>query len=87
MELIMLGFKKTPYLENVAKLFIFDYLLKFVKYSHLSNKRGVHTYQLWKIPLSTERRNPPSTFIDFITKVSDIIAEPTEDFSLGHFEL
>ena len=28
----MLGFKKTPYLENVAKLIIFDYLLKFVKY-------------------------------------------------------
>ena len=29
----------------------------------------------------------PSTFIDFITKVSDIIAEPNDDFSHGHFEL
>ena len=26
-------------------------------------------------------------FIDFITKVSDIIAEPNEDFFQGHFEL
>ena len=52
----------------------------------LSNKRGVHAYRFWKIPPST-KRNPPSTFIDFITKVSDIIAEPNEDFSHGHFEL
>ena len=55
-------------------------------YSPLSNKRGVHDYQFGKIPPST-KRNPPSTFIDFITKVSDIIAEPNEDFSHGHFEL
>ena len=26
-------------------------------------------------------------FIDFITKVSDIIAEPNEDFSHNHFEI
>ena len=26
-------------------------------------------------------------FIDFITKVSDIIAEPSEDFFHSHFEL
>ena len=26
-------------------------------------------------------------FIDFITKVSDVIAEPNKDFSLSHFEL
>ena len=32
------------------------------------------------------KKNPPSTFIDFITKVSDIIAEPNDDF-LSHFEL
>ena len=25
-----------------------------------------------------QKKNPPSTFIDFITKVSDIIAEPYE---------
>ena len=53
---------------------------------HLSNKRGVHAYQFWKIPHST-KWNPPSTFIDFITKVSNIIAEPNEDFSHSHFEL
>ena len=29
----------------------------------------------------------PSTFIEFITKVSDIIAEPNDDFSHSHFEL
>ena len=85
MELIMLGFKKTPYLENVAKLIIFDYLLKFVKYSHLSNKRGVHAYRLWKIPPSTKKESP-STFIDFITKVTDFIAEPNDNFSYSHFE-
>ena len=26
-------------------------------------------------------------FIDFITKVSDFIAEPNDDFSYSHFEL
>jgi hypothetical protein len=34
-----------------------------------------------------QKKNPPSTFIDFITKVSNIIAEPNEIFSHGHFEL
>ena len=34
------------------------------------------------------KKNPPSTFNDFITKVSDIIAETNdEDFSHDHFEL
>ena len=33
------------------------------------------------------KKNPPSSFIDFITKVSDIIAEPNDDFSHGHFEI
>jgi hypothetical protein len=33
------------------------------------------------------KQNPPSTFIDFITKLSDILTEPDDDFSHGHFEL
>ena len=33
------------------------------------------------------KKNPPSTFIDFITKVSDIIAETNDDFSHNHFKL
>ena len=34
-----------------------------------------------------QKKNPPSSFIDFITKVSDIIAEPDDNFSHDHFEL
>ena len=34
-----------------------------------------------------QKKNPPSMFIDFITKVSDIVAEPNDVFSHGHFEL
>ena len=34
-----------------------------------------------------QKKIPPSTFIDFITKVSDIIAETNDDFSYNHFEL
>ena len=45
-----------------------------------------HAYQFWKIPPSS-KKNPPSSFIDFITKVSDIIAEPDDNFSHDHFEL
>ena len=55
-------------------------------YSHLSNKRGAHAYRFWKIPPST-KKNPPSTFIDFITKVSNIIAEPNESRSFWAIEL
>ena len=33
------------------------------------------------------QKNPPSTFINFITKVFDIIAETNEKFSHDHFEL
>ena len=33
------------------------------------------------------KKNPPSTFIDIITKVSDFIAEPNDNFSYSHFEL
>ena len=55
-------------------------------YSHLSNKRGAHAYQFWKISPSS-KKNLPSSFIDFITKVSDIIAEPDDNFSHDHFEL
>jgi hypothetical protein len=33
------------------------------------------------------QKKSPSMFIDFITKVSDIIAEPNDNFSNGHFEL
>ena len=49
------------------------------QYINCSNKRGLHDYQFWKIL--------PSTFNDFITKVSYVIVEPNEDFSHGHFEL
>ena len=57
-----------------------------IRYSHLSNKRGAHAYQFWKIPPSS-KKNSPSSFIDFITKVSDINAEPDDNFSHDHFEL
>ena len=63
-----------------------NFYVKSVAYSHLSNKRGAHAYQFWKIPPSS-KKNPPSSFIDFITKVSDIIAEPDDNFSHDHFEL
>ena len=33
------------------------------------------------------KKNSPSLFIDFITKMSDIIAEPDDNFSYDHFEL
>ena len=49
------------------------------QYINYSNKRGLHDYQFWKIL--------PSTFNDFITKVSYVIVEPNEDFSHGNFEL
>ena len=55
-------------------------------YSHLSNKREVTLTDFDKISPST-KKNPPSTFIDFITKVSNIIAEINDDFSHDHFEL
>ena len=54
-------------------------------YSHLSNNREVTLTDFEKFP--PPQKNPPSTFIDFITKVSDIIAEPNNDFSHSHFEL
>jgi len=38
-------------------------------------------------PPQKEIHPPRLMFIDFITKVSDIIAEPNEHFSHGHFEL
>ena len=31
--------------------------------------------------------NPPSTFIDFIAKLSDILTEPNDNFYHGHFGL
>ena len=58
----------------------------YFHYSHLSNKRGAHAYQFWKNS-TLLKKNPPSSFIDFITKVSDIIAEPDDNFSHYHFEL
>ena len=33
------------------------------------------------------KKNPLSTFIDFITKLSKILTEPNDDFSYGHFKL
>ena len=42
----------------------------------------------WFLKNSTlHKKNPPSMFIGFITKVSDIIAEANDDFSHDHFEL
>jgi hypothetical protein len=35
----------------------------------------------------TDFEKSPSTFIDFITKVYDIIAGTNDDFSHDHFEL
>ena len=52
--------------------------LHLCKYSHLSNKRDV--------TLTNFEKNPPSMFIDFIIKVSAIIAEPNDNFIHGHFE-
>jgi hypothetical protein len=34
-----------------------------------------------------QKKNSPSTFIDFIVKVSDIIAETNDNCSHDHFEL
>ena len=34
-----------------------------------------------------QKKKYPSTFMDFITKVSDNIAETNDDFSHDHFEL
>ena len=73
--------------SNISQMFGSIWADRFNKlYSHLSNKRGAHAYQFWKIPPSS-KKNPPSSFIDFITKVSDIIAEPDDNFSHDYFEL
>ena len=40
-----------------------------------------------KFHLPQKENHPPRTYIDYVTKVSDIIAEPDEDFSHGYFEL
>ena len=55
-------------------------------YSHLSNKCGVPRLPIL-INSTLHKMKSPSTFVDFITKVSDVIAEPNKDFSLSHFEL
>ena len=91
--LILEGFSSSPlfYPESTNVLsgnyryFIFLQRKSFYlrknkcQYSHYSNKRDV--------TLTNFEKNPPSMFIDFIIKVSDIIAEPNDDFPLCHFEL
>ena len=81
---------QSPYYHASEHLLLASYYMysSYCMYSHLSNKRGAHVYQFWKIPPSSKKKkNPPSSFIDFITKVSDIIAEPDDNFSHDHFEL
>ena len=51
-------------------------------YTHLSNKREVMLTDFGKF--HPPQKNPPSIFIDFTTKLSDIL---NENFSHGHFEL
>ena len=55
-------------------------------YSHLSNKRIKVTFTDFE-KFHPPQKNPPSTFIDLITKLSDILTEPDDDFSHSHFEL
>ena len=55
------------------------------EYSHLSNKREVTLTDFEKF--HPPQKNPPSTFIDFITKLSYILTQPEDAFSHGHFEL
>ena len=66
-------------------------------YSHLSNKRGAHTYRFWKIPPSTKKSTlhvywflrffPPSTphllelCISFFHKIPPSTFIPTSTFS------
>ena len=35
-------------------------------YSHLSNKRGAHAYQFWKIPPSSKKISPPRLLISLL---------------------
>ena len=55
------------------------------KYSHLSDKREVMLTNFGKF--HPPQKNPPSTFIDFITKLSNILTEQNDNFNHGHFEL
>ena len=59
--------------------------MRVTGYSHLFNKREFTLTDFEKF--HPPQKNPCSTFIDFITKVSDIIPEPNDDFSHRHFEL
>ena len=64
-----------------------SYRVEIVRHgTHLSNKRDVKLTDFGKFH-PAQNKSPPCMFIDFITKVSDVIAEPNEDFSHGHFEL
>ena len=48
-------------------------------YTHLSNKRDVMLTDLRKFH-PAQKENPPCTFIDFITKLWDILTEPNDGF-------
>ena len=52
--------KTTHPVRLLGPVWLFD---PVSEYSHLSNKRGAHSYRFWKIPPST-KKNPSSTFID-----------------------
>ena len=40
--------------------------LRINTYSHLSNKRGAHAYQFWKIPPSSKKIPPPRLLISLL---------------------
>ena len=59
-------------------------------YSHLSNRCDVTLTDFGKFH-PTQNKNPPCTFIDFITKLSvktfNILTESNEDLSHDYFKL
>ena len=61
------------------------YVFSEITYSHLSKKRNVKLTDFGKFH-PAQNNNLPCTFIDFI-KTFNILTEPNEDFSHGHFEL
>jgi hypothetical protein len=54
-------------------------------YCHLSNKREVTLTDFEKF--HRPQKKNPAAFIDFITKLSDILTEPDDDFFHDHFDL
>jgi hypothetical protein len=72
------GVKPAPAMCQVCKLYAQGALISLINVeSTLTDFEKFHPPQ----------KNPPSTSIDFITKVSDIIAETNDDFSHNPIEL